>query len=143
VSGGDAPIIGRLFMVLLPLLVGGYGAWLLYDVLRIRGTGVRVPGVVGGHQVRIRVDVGDAQVGATSSAVFSFRTKDGRDVRTRQRIRVSTNLMRTGRRVTVAYDPADPERAEILEARSQVLGAALFTAVGGVLFVVALAVALF
>lgn len=130
--GGNGSVIGAMFMVLFPLFFAGLGAWLLYDVLRVRRDGVRVPGVVGGHRIHLRVRAGESGVGAsaTTAARFSFRTREGKDIEAVQRIRVTTNLMRTGRRVTVAYDPDNPARAEIIEARSQILGAALFLVVG-------------
>lgn len=138
--GGDGSLVGALFMVLFPLFFACLGAWLLYDVLRVRRTGVRVPGVVGGRRTLVHLRAGEQSLGATSSSAarFSFRTLDGRDVEAVQRIRVTTNLMRTGRRVTVAYDPDRPERAEIIEAWSQVLGALLFLGVGTALLLGAL-----
>ncbi|GAB3479979.1 DUF3592 domain-containing protein [Nocardiopsis coralliicola] len=122
-----ATLVETAFLVGFPVLFAALGAALLYDVLRVRRTGIRVPGVVGGRNVR-------PGNGATTlaSARFTFRTTEGQRVTARQRIYVSTNLMREGQRVTVAYDPRRPHRAEIIEARSQILGAALFIAVGAV-----------
>jgi hypothetical protein len=119
------------FLPAIPLVLGAVFAFVGGRELRtlawLRRHGVRVPGVVTGRRS------GGGRSG-TTMAVFAFTTLDGAEITTTQRMSVSFGGMRTGRRVTVAYDPENPRRAEILEASSQRIGAGVFLIAGLIAF---------
>ncbi|MDA0563690.1 DUF3592 domain-containing protein [Streptomonospora sp. S1-112] len=101
------------------------GGAMLRRILWLRSKGVRVPGAV--VERAVDQDPGEAP---TYAAVFHFTTREGRMMRVRQSVSSSSNRLRVGQRVTVAYDPRDPARADIVEAGSQLTGAVLFTVAG-------------
>ncbi|MBV2366093.1 DUF3592 domain-containing protein [Streptomonospora nanhaiensis] len=107
-------------------LFAGVGGAMALRILRLRRGGVRVPGVVVGRAVSR--DPGEAP---SYAAVVEFTTREGRRLRVRQQVYSSSNRLRAGRRVTVAYDPRNPERADVVEAWSQLTGAVVFL-LGGV-----------
>ncbi|PSK93738.1 uncharacterized protein DUF3592 [Murinocardiopsis flavida] len=119
----------------IPLILGSVfltlGITTLRRVMALRSRGIRVPGRVTGSS--------GMSGNNTRATTFEFTTADGRYVHTEQSVSTSPNLMRRGRQVTVAYDPDDPERAEIIESVSQIAGAVVFT-VGGCVALLAAAV---
>ncbi|WP_067963997.1 DUF3592 domain-containing protein [Nocardiopsis trehalosi] len=96
-----------------PLLPMAAGAVLLAVLFRhVRASsllarkGVRTQGVIEGYEETRR----------TSRMVVRFRTGDGREVRAAH-TSTGWTAARAGDTVTVSYDPAEPERARIVEAR--------------------------
>ncbi|WP_158562755.1 DUF3592 domain-containing protein [Marinitenerispora sediminis] len=120
------------------VLIGGalvcVGGRELRTIAWLRRHGIRVPGTVTGRS---------GGGNGTSAMVFEFVTREGRHVRTRQRVSTNFGLLREGRRVTVAYDPEDPRRAEIVEARATTAGAVLLLTTGSVFFLVGTALGVF
>ncbi|GAB3460764.1 hypothetical protein GCM10027570_46040 [Streptomonospora sediminis] len=89
--------------------------------LELRRNGERVPGTV----VSVENDAENSK-----EVRFRFETRDGRVMEVEPRVQSSFTRLRRGRRITVAYDPADPSNAEIIESKLQMRGYAFF-ALGG------------
>ncbi|GLU49906.1 DUF3592 domain-containing protein [Nocardiopsis ansamitocini] len=125
----------RVMPIIMMLGIGGLAAVVgvrqLLRTSRLRSTGVRVGGTIVGQ-----VGYSSTNRRRNRAAVFEFRTVDGDPVRVQQKIAVSHTLLRQGQPVTVAYDPADPRQAEIVEAKNQIGGAVLLITVGGLFFLV-------
>ncbi|PSK93737.1 uncharacterized protein DUF3592 [Murinocardiopsis flavida] len=118
-------------------LLGGVGALFLamggttvYRVMALRSRGVRVPGRITGARIST-----SSEGGTSSAATFEFTTVEGRHVHTTQPVSSSSNRLRAGHAVTVAYDPGDPERAEVVEAVTQLAGGLAFAAAGAALLI--------
>ncbi|MFC4560842.1 DUF3592 domain-containing protein [Nocardiopsis mangrovi] len=127
-----------IWIPVLALLLGGIlvfvGVRELRTITWLRRHGVRVPGTVTGRRS------GGGRNG-TSAAVFEFDTRDGRHIRTKQRISTNFGALRGGQAVTVAYDPDHPERAEIVEAKATLVGAVMFLFIGSVFSLAGIAAA--
>lgn len=87
------------------LLHGGLSEWISW--LRARRRMRRVTGVFVG-----RTDAASVPGRAQRSGVFQFTTEDGR-VFTGTSSFSSPRGPRVGKRVTIVYDPADPENADV------------------------------
>lgn len=70
----------------------------------------------------------------TYPLVLRFQTAEGRGIETQLKFRTSHTRMRRGQRVTVAYDPADPHKAEVVESSGQIWASLLFAVLGAVFF---------
>lgn len=100
-------------------------------LLRLRRDGERVPGTV----ISVENDAENSK-----QVRFRFETRDGRAMEVEPRVQSSFTRLRRGRRITVAYDPADPYNAEIIESKLQIRGyafLALAAAIACVLSVLA------
>ncbi|MER7997705.1 DUF3592 domain-containing protein [Streptomyces sp. NPDC095613] len=106
IPGGD-----HLFFLGMVLLFG----WLathyarrLAAVTRALRRGVRVPGTCA------RVETEPYNRSDTRRCFFTFRTEDGREIEFED---LATRSVRAGTRVTVAYDPAAPDRTATVTGR--------------------------
>ncbi|MFE3459796.1 DUF3592 domain-containing protein [Nocardiopsis aegyptia] len=118
-----------LMLWLLPLLVAWLGVKHLWRIARLRRTGTRVTGRVDADFAPRRLLRG----GGPTRAPFAFHTPDGVRVAARQRLTLGHNGLRGGQWVEIAYDPADPEDADIVTARSQICAATALVVAGAVL----------
>lgn len=118
----------------LGLLIAAVGIWVGLDERRSQREGRRARGRV----TEVAVHVSSRRTMHTP--VFEFVADDGRSVRKRSTVSSSPATHKVGDEVDVWYDPADPDRADIVgEGRSfSLLTAgigAIFTAIGlGIVF---------
>lgn len=97
--------VPALIGVAVGLVIVGGGCRDLLDQLRARRRTVRVPGVVVGH-----VDVGRPSPASHSRAArLRFTTADGQVIETVSDLSTFPGK-KLGKRVTVAYDPTNPQR---------------------------------
>ncbi|GAA1775077.1 hypothetical protein GCM10009834_37400 [Streptomonospora arabica] len=112
----------------LVLLTAAFASLAVFEVrnlralLRLRRNGTRVPGTVVSAERSnrvVRTSEGPG-VDKTIDIAFRFETVDGRAVEVRPKIKSAVRTVHTGQHVTVAYDPANPEYADILDSKGAV-----------------------
>jgi hypothetical protein len=96
---------GLLAMGIVFTLMGGVQ---LLRYRRFRSRTARVPGVVADLRHGVSAISGDLYC-----PVLEFMTRDGRHVRAPMRLGTKPALAQVGDQVTVAYNPLNPEEAEI------------------------------
>ncbi|MQA83306.1 MAG: DUF3592 domain-containing protein [Streptosporangiales bacterium] len=86
------------------------GAYYLLKYWTFRQRAQRVPGTV----VALTAEAGFGGAGRYERhPVLQFTTPEGREIRARMRFGSNPAIARVGDRVTVRYDPKNPEEAEI------------------------------
>lgn len=101
-----------------------FGVHSLRRTLWRRRTWPRVPGVVAG------LKHGKGRQAAMKFTVVDFSTRDRRRVRAQDTDGSAWNRMKPGRPITVAYDPSDPQRFEIVSSRASVVNALIVPGFG-------------
>ncbi|GAB3460767.1 hypothetical protein GCM10027570_46050 [Streptomonospora sediminis] len=84
-------------------------------LLRLRRTGERAPGTV----VSVQSERDDGA--GVREVRFRFETREGRVMETSPSGKSAFNRLRSGQSITVAYDPADPLNAEIIDSKAQLV----------------------
>jgi len=105
-------IVILLFFRVLPFAIGTYcavyGVWAAFLALRFVFRANSTPGTVVGYQTE-----GEKMEGEYYSPVMEFTDQDGCHHRVTSRSGNGAKLYKVGSCVTVLYDPAIPDRAEI------------------------------
>jgi len=113
-----------IFLNLLLLGLGGWGAYISYNNYQLRTNGASIIGTV----VRLEESSGDG--GTTYSPVFQYEV-NGQIYEFESQNSSSPPTHRVGEQDTIFYDPANPEKAQIDSFMDMWLAPSLLLCVGG------------
>jgi len=113
-----------IFLNLLLIVLGGWGAYIAYNNWQLRSTGLTTTGTV------IRLDESSGDGGTTYSPVFQYEV-NGQIYEFESQNASSPPTHRVGEQDTIYYDPANPQNAQIDSFMDMWLAPGLLLCVGG------------